>query len=670
MRMRRLLAAGAAILCLAAAAPARAGEAPRLDAGAALFVRDATGGFRPAPVVSTEVGLRVTGVLLRGRVVQRFVNPTDRWLEGVYVFPLPAGAAVDHLDLRVGERVLEGRIQEREEARREYAVARREGRRASLLEQERPNVFTVSVANLGPGETVEVALEYQELLRFADGGFRLRVPTVVGPRYVPGIGGFVREASFTGRAEAAVARTAAARVTPPVLHPSDDPGSPLRLTVELDAGVPLAHVGSPSHVVWVEERGPGRRRVETRDLADRDFVLDWRPEAGAVPRVALFSEPADEGGAYLLLLALPPQAEAAPRLDREIVFVIDVSGSMGGESIRQARAALRFALERLRAGDRFNVIAFADRPRLLFDRAVPADTANLARARAFVEGLRADGGTEMLSALEAALRSDGGAGAVRQVVFVTDGSIANEEALFAAIRRDLGRSRLFTVGIGSAPNGHFLERAARHGRGTHTFVASPAEVELRMGELLRKLESPVLSDLAIHWNDAVEAWPARVPDLYAGEALAVTARIPRFVGDVVVTGRRGGRPFESRLALEPGAPGRGIGVLFARRAIEARMEALVAGADPAAVRRDVVAIALRHHLVSRWTSLVAVDVTPARPEGEGLQQAAVPVSLPAGQDPVKVGVLPRAGTAGPLLRLMGALLLAAGVGVVRGRRRL
>ena len=656
----RAAALGIGTAVLAVGATAMPSDPPGTGA---LFVRaaDGAGAWRPAPTLDTDVALEVTGPIVRARVVQRFRNPSDRWLEAIYVFPLPEGAAVDHLDMKVGARIIEGRIEERAEAKRTYERAKREGRKTALIEQERPNVFTTSLANVGPGEEIEVALEYQEVLRWDDAGFRLRFPLVVGPRYIPG-------APLDGAHEGsgwALPTTLvpdAPRITPPVLHPDDGPIHPVRLRVDLDAGLPLAELVSPSHVVAIEELGPERRRVALADYADRDFVLEWRPEVGSEPRTAIFSEPAP-GGAHVLLMVVPPEpaAEVAgPRLAREIVFVVDVSGSMSGPSIEQARRALLFALGRLSPGDTFNVVRFSHETHALFDRPAPVTASALETAVHFVDTLNADGGTEMLPALELALGSDTGAAPIRQVVFVTDGSVGNEAQLFAAIDRGLGRSRLFTVGIGSAPNAHFMTGAAKLGRGTHTYIVNPTEIDEKMAALFRKLERPVWTDVEVDFDEPVEMWPARIPDLYAGEPLVLTAKVERFSGEVTVRGERGRERAEVTEQLEPGEPGRGIGVLWARRKIASHMEALATGADPAAVRAAVVAVALEHHLVSRYTSLVAVDVTPTRPVGTGLDSTAVPTNLPAGWNAAKIGgVLPATATPAPLLRAIGLLLLFA-----------
>jgi Ca-activated chloride channel family protein len=624
------------------AAPSLGAELPDDVRGSVLLVRDARSArWTPVPALATDVELRIAGIVARARVSQTFRNPTDRWLEAVYVFPLPETAAVDHMTLEVGGRVLEGQVREKEAAKREYRAARDDGKAATLLEQARPNVFTISVANLGPGEEARVRIELQDTVQVDASGFRIRFPMVVAPRY-----------------EAGPPAPGERRVVPVVLHPDDGPVNPFRLTVELDAGFPVAEVGSASHAVLVTDLAASRRRIVTGDYADRDFVLAWKPEPGTEPRAVLLAE-ADGDEGFALVLVTPPAGPATPEtLRREVVFVIDTSGSMAGESIAQARRALQLAIAALGPDDRFDVIRFDDDFAALFGAPAPADAAHREEAQRYVAGLEAEGGTNMEPALRAALASDTGAGDLRQVVFATDGCVGGEEALFAAIRTGLGRSRLFTVGIGSAPNGHFLTRAAALGRGTHTFVASPGEVDARMGELLAKLAQPVLSDLELRLDGALETWPDRIPDLYAGEPVVVAARVRRLAGEAVLRGRRGDRPFEVRMPLEPGPPQRGIGVLFARRKIAALLAE--PAADPAAVRAAVVELALRHHLVSPFTSLVAVDVTPVRPLREALARGDVPVNLPAGWEAVKVGgVLPRAGTEAPLLRLLGALCLAA-----------
>lgn len=640
-------------------AQAGIGEVTR---GSLLVEAGVPGRFVEAPLLRTDVRMQVTGVIARVEVAQQFENPTAQWLEAIYVFPLPEGAAVDTLLVRVGPRVIEGRIREREEARQVYQQAQQEGRKASLLEQERPNVFTVSVANIGPGEGVEVVIQYQEILRYDGGEFRLRFPLVVGPRYSPGTiasGG----APGTGWGVNTDAVPDAERITPPVRHPREGPVNPVSLTIDLDAGFPLRRLESPFHAVVATALSPTRRLITLQEgtvPADRDFELVWAPVVEHEPAAALFTQWHD-GEHYALLMLLPPPAEEADtRLPRETVFVVDTSGSMAGASIEQARLALGEALAALRPEDRFNLIQFNSSTQALFPASVPAGTVEIAQARRWVEGLRANGGTEMLPALRAALEGDAGHEAVRQVVFVTDGQVGNEDQLFRVIHERLGRSRLFTVGIGASPNSHFMTKAAQFGRGTYTYIGSPAEVGETMGALFRKLEHPVLAGLAAGWDrEDVEAWPARVPDLYLGEPIVLLARLgtePRRT--LTLSGTRGARAWRVTLSLDARSDETGIHKLWARKKIAGLMDGLREGADRDEVRRAVVAVALRHHLVSAYTSLVAVDVTPTRPDGAPGAPGVVPTSLPAGAEYEKIfGGLPRTATPMALYLVLGLMCL-------------
>jgi Ca-activated chloride channel homolog len=635
------------------APPARA-EGRRVTEGTLLWRSAQQQTAVPAPLLGTEVEMRVTGIVVRALVRQYFENPSSEWAEGIYVFPLPEDAAVDHLRMKVGDRVIEGMVQERLAAKTTYETARTQGRRASLVEQERPNVFTTSVANIPPGAAIEIEIEieieYQQTARYDGGRFALRFPMVVGPRYIPD---GVPDAS---------------RVTPPVTHPSRGPINPVRLRLELEPGVALAGIESPSHAIHTRPLHGGRWEVELQQVsvpADRDFELVWTPAAAATPTTLVLTEAKDDE-TFALLLVLPPPAAAEPeRVAREVVFVLDHSGSMAGASMEQAKAALKLALARLRPDDRFNVIRFNHRTDSLFAGAEPASRANLAVAERYVDAIRADGGTEMLPALTRALDGGERSDRLRQVVFLTDGAVGNETQLFQAIRDRLGDSRLFTIGIGSAPNSHFMREAARLGRGTFTYIASTTAVQQKMLALFRKLESPVLADVRLALDGAgdAEILPARVPDLYMGEPIVVAVRAQTLPAEAVVRGRVGATPWESRVALRQAAPGSGLAVHWARAKIDALLDQRRAGTPDEAVRRAVLDVALRHHLVSAYTSLVAVDVTPARPEGAGLVTHALATNLPHGWQYEAVFGLGQGATAGPLHLLAGlvALLLAAGV---------
>jgi Ca-activated chloride channel family protein len=595
---------------------------------------EGTDGLRAAPTLSTDVDVRVTGLIARTEVVQRFSNPSEAWVEGVYVFPLPEDAAVDTLVMRIGERVLEGQIQERAKARATYVRAKREGRKASLVEQERPNIFTTSVTNLGPGETVEIAITYQDDVPYDQGRFSLRFPMVVGPRYIPG-GEGANQIDESGWTTAPRGVTDADRISPPIAAPGDGVTHPVSINVRLDTGFRLEAIRSPSHPVDVEARP---RRIYEIGLqtgaapADSDFILEWTPVVGDRPTAALFHENW-EGEDYALVMVMPPSPKLAERarLSRETIFVIDTSGSMDGASIIQARNALDLAVSRLRPEDSFNIIRFDSTFSKLYPESRQAHAQSIDEARQWVSQLRARGGTEMQAALGAALTQDAERSAVRQVIFITDGAVGNEASLFQTIRDRLGRSRLYTIGIGSAPNSHFMAKAAQFGRGTSTTISRPAQVEQKMNELFAKLDSPVLHDLEIDWDvSGVEMWPARIPDVYLGEPIVVAARMPSRGGQIRVKGRRGGENVTLQLPLVGGSPESGIARLWARRKVKSLVDSLLDGAELDRVSEEVTTLGIRHHIVTRWTSLVAVDVTPTRPVGVELDTWALPSLLPKG----------------------------------------
>ena len=605
-------------------------------------------GIADATRLGIDVDLTVSGPAIRARVTQIFRNPTQNWMEATYVYPLPAGGAVDTLKMVVGGRVIIGDIRERQQARAAYEQARANGQKAALTEQERPNIFTNSVANIGPGETVLVQIEYQEPVRQTGNEFSLRVPMVVGPRYHPQP--IIQSVDLRpdGRGwGASHADPVPDRdlISPPVLDPAEStPTNPTSITVRLQAGFPLGEVKSHHHAVKVESPDAATRVIRLADgavPADRDFELTWTPSAEKAPSVGLFREHVGNAD-YLLAFVTPPsiaQTEQKP-MPRDVIFVIDNSGSMGGTSIQQAKASLIYALGRLRLSDRFNVIRFDDTMDVLFPASVPADDQHLGRATAFVSALQANGGTEMVPAMRAALtdNADDGADHVRQVVFLTDGAIGNEQQLFETITAMRGRSRVFMVGIGSAPNTYLMTRAAELGRGAFTHIGSVDQVAERMRGLFDKLENPAVTGLSAKFSEAAaDITPAVIPDLYRGEPLVLAAKLDKLAGSLEIKGHIGDRPWVVTLPLANAAEGAGLSKVWARRKIsDAEVARTLRQVAPEVADKTILALALEHQLVTRLTSLVAVDKTPSRPAGEPLKLAELPINLPAGWDFAKV----------------------------------
>ena len=583
-------------------------------------------GYQPATRINSEVDITVSGLTVRASLKQRFRNDGNEWVEGLYVFPLPDGAAVDRMRIKVGERIIEGEVQEKRKAKAQYEKAKREGKRASLVNQQRANLFTTAVANLGPGETLTIEIEYLDTARYDEGTFSLRFPMTLTPRYIPGHSAGDRQGS--GWSPDTDRVPDASLITPPQVSASTD--HRISLHAVIDAGLPLEFVASRYHPVKIDEVGDNYdvRFAQTGVAMDHDFELIWRPTRDAAPRAMLFSETQGDAAALLLVMLVPPSDDSASTvvLPRDLVFVIDTSGSMHGVSIQQAKRALHMALDGLRPVDRFNVIQFNSVTEALFTDSVAASAVNVDRARDYVEQLAANGGTEMRPALQRALRASNLKTHLRQIIFITDGSVGNEAELYTLIERELQDARLFTVGIGSAPNGWFMRKAAEAGRGTHVTISALHEVNEKMGRLFRKLESPQVTDIVVEWPGDVEAepYPATVPDLYSGEPVIIKARLkraPRAGDQLKISGRSAGGDWGAELPLSADEQSPGIASVWARAHIAGLLDSERQGANAETIRSAVVETALRHHLVSKYTSLVAVDKTPVRPLDKTLGKA-------------------------------------------------
>ncbi len=625
-------------------------------------------GYVVATRMNTDIRISVSGPVARTTVRQQFRNDGTEWVEGIYVFPLPEDAAVDRLRMHIGERFIEGDIREKEQARKEYEAARAAGQRTGLVEQQRANLFITSVANLGPGATVVIEIEYLETVDYDGGVFSMRIPTTLTPRYIPG--GPLPDRQGSGWSADTDEVPDASLVTPPVVTQSAD--HRLTLQAEIDAGVPLERVVSRYHPITVTPDG-GVYRVELADAQaklDHDVELTWIPVAAEAPRATLFSEKVGGDTHYLLMMLPPTQtAVAAARMPRELVFIIDTSGSMHGTSLEQAKRALLLAIGDLSPDDRFNVIQFNSVTHALFGGSVEATPGNLRAARRYVSRLGANGGTEMRPALALALSEPAIETHLKQVVFITDGAVGNEAGLYSLIEAQLGAARLFTVGIGSAPNGWFMKKAAELGRGTSTFIGALHEADEKMGRLFEKLSHPQVTGISIEWpGQQVSAFPAVVPDLYAGEPIVVSARLPGPPrdGDVLrISGNSASGGWSTELALHGTRRHPGVAALWARSAIADLLDQERRGGDAGEIRAAVIETALAHRLVSKYTSLVAVDKTPARPDTAALEREPVPNLLPYGQSHRAIFGFPATATgwqgrlaAGLALVLLGWLLWA------------
>jgi Ca-activated chloride channel family protein len=634
-------------------------------------------GYTTATTLNTDVRMDISGLVARVKVRQEFRNEGGDWVEGIYVFPLPDKAAVDRMRLHIGGRFIEGEIREKEQAKKEYEQAKQSGRKASLVQQQRANLFTTSVANVAPGERVVVEIEYLEDLRYEDGRFSIRFPMTLTPRYIPGQA--LPDKQGNGWSADTDQVADASLITPPQVSRSSN--HKISLTADVNAGMPLEIIASRYHPVRVSEKD-GHYTVALSDqktIMDHDFELVWQPVPSAEPRAMAFAETID-GKPYHLLMVMPPnQADALPaQMPRETIFIVDTSGSMHGVSMSQAKRAVDLAIKALKPGDLFNVIEFDSYTTALYPHSMLASASNVAKALGFVQQLQADGGTEMRPALKLALSTPAQESHLRQIIFITDGSVGYEDQMFSMIEQSLGTARLFTVGIGSAPNSLFMRKAAEAGRGSYTLISALHEVSEKMEALFRKLEHPQVTDINLHWPSGVivDSYPATVPDLYLGEPVSVKVQASnafRRGDEVRITGNSVAGGWAADLALDAPVQSEGVAALWARARIGELMDEERRGGDAEELRAGILETALTHHLVSKYTSLIAVDKTPVRPAGDPLSSEQVPNLMPYGQSANAIFGFPATATSAPAMRIMGAAwLLAAFLFMVMlrtGRRR-
>jgi Ca-activated chloride channel family protein len=605
-------------------------EAP--GSGALLAAVPGRTGEVPVPLEQTDVSARIDGYIAAVDVAQRFDNPFGVKIEARYVFPLPQNAAVNEFVMTVGERRIRGLIRERQQAEAIYEAARAAGQVASLLTQERPNIFTQKVANIEPGRHIDVWIRYFHTLPYRDGWYEYIFPMVVGPRFNPpgstdGIGAVGRHSRGASGQGAEVQ----------YLRPGERSGHDIALAVDVNPGVQLQEIECNTHAVSVDRHADGTTRVllsELDSVPNRDFVLRYRV-AGDDPSYGLLAHKDEDGDGYFSLMLYPPRVTGGlKRGPLEMVFVIDCSGSMNGEPIDQAKAAVRCGLRRLQPGDTFQVIRFSVSASRLGSRPLPATSRNVARGVDYVDGLSGGGGTMMIEGIKAALDFPHDPERLRFVTFLTDGYIGNEAEILDAVQQRIGESRIFSFGVGSSTNRYLLERMAKVGRGAVAFLGLNESAADVMDLFMDRISRPALTDIEVDWGgmQVTDLCPAAIPDLFVGRPVILTGR---YSGSgttrITIRGRAGSRLHERtiRAALdrEAGAAP-ALPAVWARAKILALVDRAFIDQDPT-VGEEIERLALAYKLLSAYTAFVAVDEESMTAGDHGIT-VAVPVPEPEG----------------------------------------
>ncbi len=554
------------------------------------------------PLKHTSVNADIAGFGARVNVIQTFGNPSTQPIEAIYTFPLPHDAAVDHMRIKVGTRTIEGVIKRREEARRIYEAARNAGQTAGLLDQERPNIFTQSVSNIMPGQTVQVEISYVQILKYEAGQFEFSYPMVVGPRYL-------------GNA------ADPAKIAPPITPQGTRTGTSIDLNVKLSAGSPINSLSSVLHEVRVNRDDESHATISLRkkdEIPNRDFILRYQTATDRVQSAFVTSYDGKNGGFFDLILLPPKQPRAQDVSPREMFFVMDQSGSQDGFPIQKSKELTFKLLKSLRSGDTFNVFGFNTEVRSLWKSARPFTPENLAQAHRFVDSMSANGGTNILEGIRAALSVRKDPSRLRVVLLNTDGYVGDETNILQEIRRDRDQARIFTFGIGSSVNRYLIDAMSLEGKGDSEIVTLAESADPAANRFVQRLRSPVLTDIrtAVQGIELSDIVPQQIPDVFSDRPIVVQGRYANpGHGKLTLSGRVGGKPWSQSLDLNF-SPDRGeacVATLWARKMVDElkgrsyEQQFVSDAAKPLDYQAKIVSVALQFGILTEWTSFVAVE---------------------------------------------------------------
>ncbi|HJP94891.1 MAG TPA: VIT and VWA domain-containing protein [Pyrinomonadaceae bacterium] len=635
-----LLALGVlALPVFLAFAPETTALAQTGDTPGALTALDPSGKPKAAcPLKHTDVKAEITGFMSRVTVTQEFENPFKEKIEAVYTFPLPQNAAVDDMTMMVGDRVVRGKILPREQAQAVYEAAKQGGKVASLLDQERPNIFTQSVANILPGNQVKITISYVETLKYENGTYEFMFPMVVGPRYVPGTPSGEKQgngfASDTDRVPDA------SRITPRPIPPDMRSGHDISLNVELDAGLIIDNIESKTHAIDIERPNPRSahlRLKENATIPNKDFVLRY-DVAGQTIQDAWLTNEGDKGNFFTLILQPPERVTVDDVTPKELVFVLDTSGSMEGFPIEKAKETMRLALDNLYPSDTFNLITFAGDTEILFPQPVPATKENLRKAQAFLQSRSGAGGTEMMKAIKAALDPSDDQSHVRIVCFMTDGYVGNDMEIVSEVQKH-PNARVFAFGIGSSVNRFLLDKMAETGRGEVEYVGLNDDGSAAARRFHDRVRNPLLTDISIDWKGmpVTDVYPKRIPDLFGAKPVVVTGRFTGHSnGTITLKGRMAGSDYVRDIPIqfpEGTASHDAVASLWARARIDDLMGQDYMGAQTGNMRPElkntITQLGIEFRLMTQFTSFVAVEEMVVTDGGQP-RRIDVPVAVPEG----------------------------------------
>jgi len=614
------------------------------QADSGTLVAMASGGTRlgSCPLKHTDVQTEISGYIARVTVKQVFQNPFKDKIEAVYTFPLSENGAVDEMQMKVGARVIKGSIKKREEARQIYDQARANGYVASLLDQERTNIFTQSVANIEPGKEIEITIKYIETLPYEAGKFSFTFPTVVGPRFIPGepvgksSGGWSNDTNQVPDAS---------KITPNVVAEGQRAGHDISIDVHLNAGMPVSQISSKLHEVQVRNTGSGQADISLSDKAtipNKDFVLSWNVAEDTLKSgYVTYRDPsAKDGAGYFTVMLIPPKRITPEKVaPKEMVFVIDCSGSQSGAPLNKAKETMRYILDHMNANDTFQIIAFNSTQSQFADKPQPVSADMKAKARHFIDALQANGGTWMAPAVEKACAIPADGNRLRIVTFMTDGYVGNDYEVMGMIKKLRGKSRWFSFGTGNSVNRTLIDGMAKEGGGEAEYVLLNSSAEEVGKKFYDRISTPVLTDVEVKVDGVTtkEVYPKEVSDVWAEKPLYFKGKyIKGGQGTIVLKGFAAGKPYEQKLNVrfpESDTKNRGVASMWARAKVDRLMSEDWFGAQSGQankeIKDEITTVALDHHILTQYTSFVAVDESRVT-KGDPAKTVDVEVEMPDG----------------------------------------
>ncbi|MEO1679362.1 MAG: VIT and VWA domain-containing protein [Pseudomonadota bacterium] len=658
--------------------PARATQDP--DDLAGRLVAELDGRQIELPLLESHIAVNIEGDMATVEVTQSFENPAQVPLNADYLFPLNQHAAVYGMEMRVGDEITQAVIREKAQAQAEFDAAREAGKSAALLSQHRPNMFTQSLANLMPGQPIEVRLRYVQTVPRIEGDYELVIPLIVGPRY---IGADPDAEAMVSLDDTAPAAPNTWKIAPPPAHPfvaglnlpETIVGERVSLDLTMVAGTSLGAFGSATHPLSIDRDGNAlsARFADGKVLDNRDLIITYGLGGDAVEAAALSHT--DARGGFLSVMIEPPSVpDEASVTAREVIFVLDSSGSMDGDPMTASKRFMRAALDGLRPQDYFRIIPFANSARHMSTSALPASPGNIRTAKQFVRHLSAGGGTEIDTAIQAAFATAQPANTMRIVVFLSDGYIGDEQTVLQTIRRQIGDARIYAFGVGSSVNRYLLDGMADEGRGYARYVGLDEDALEVAETLARDLKSPLLTDIEIDWGDlaVVDVSPSKVPDLFAGQSVRVYARHTALgPAAIEITGQVDGRAAAMQVPLqltddasEPALP-----LVWARNRISDLERNVVLGEDPVTSDAEITRLGLAFSLQTKNTSFVAVSERVANDTGLLAQTVSVPVPM-AHRVPPSAYPSGFSGASTPEPQAILGMLLLAALSLLGLRRKL